>query len=42
MLEFLFCPLHGILRPDNFQAVLIVGHNLVLDIGFYLRKAGIL
>jgi hypothetical protein len=42
MLEFLFCPVHGLLRPDNFQALLIMGNNAVVEIGFYLRKAGIL
>jgi hypothetical protein len=42
LFELILCPQHGLLRLDNFQAVLVIGHNLVLEIGFYLRKAGIL
>ena len=42
LFELILCPQHGLLRPDNFQTLLAVGNNFILEAGFYLRKVGIL
>jgi hypothetical protein len=40
--EFLFCPIHGLLRPDMFMAMLAAAQQSVAEISFYLRRAGLL
>lgn len=40
--EFLFCPQHGLCRPDNFLMAWSAGQALLLQVGYYLRKTGVL
>lgn len=40
--EFLFCPLHGLLRPDNFVALAAAAQSMIMEISFYLRRIGVL
>ena len=40
--EFLFCPIHGLVRPENLIVAWAGLNNVLLQAGYYLRKAGIL
>jgi hypothetical protein len=40
--EFLFCPIHGVLRPDNLVALLAVWNNLSANVMLCLNKLGVL
>lgn len=41
LFELLFCPMHGIFRPDNIQALLVVTNNLSANVIFWMAKLGL-
>ena len=42
ILEFLFCPVHGVFRPDNVAPMIGVLQTGLMHFQLFLRKIGIL
>lgn len=42
LIEFLFCPQHGLLRPDNFSLGLAFGQTVWMQAFMLAKKAGLL
>ena len=42
MFEFLFCPQHGLLRPENMLMALAYGDGLITEVRFLFYRFGAL
>jgi hypothetical protein len=42
VIEFLFCPIHGILRPDNIFILINLANSVIMHLTVWLRRLGMI